>query len=459
MDPSSPCPRAEDFKDVHKGFYIIIRVTPSERHSLSDYIDAFKPDVKYAVVRHPAQQLAALGVAQPGEFFSRSMKNLERSVQFKAAIDEVLMFESFFFARHLAARKLEATGFTSAEVEHMWAGSRTPHDVSGFNMIFCKYCHHADVARRFKGRPHLTSEAPPVAARAGVPVKAAAVHAATTLDWNRAVFRDMEPTEEQRRQGNAMCPKLAALYRVRFPELTQPGAANQWGSVVPLFADMVTKHSRGNALVVVGAGTAAWREVTLNWMVAAHRLRIYNYVVLSLDEELHGVLTRANAPSFLPPDPAWAQAQEPLYRWRLVSEALHRGVNVLFTEPQAVLLRSPFGLLAAGRSHIIAGDARPPDHRAEPLAKAKGALTRGNNAASAAMMVEEGRLDPAFVWLKHSNHLMALLPKVVAGIAPKARDSPGRSFNHVLNGGAGGFVSWNNAPLQDPHLHSEQVLL
>ena len=51
VDPNGPLPGADDFKDVNKAFYVILRVTPNEKHALSDYVDSFKPDVKYAVVR------------------------------------------------------------------------------------------------------------------------------------------------------------------------------------------------------------------------------------------------------------------------------------------------------------------------------------------------------------------------------------------------------------------------
>ena len=193
-------------------------------------------------------------------------------------------------------------------------------------------------------------------------------------------------------------------------------------------------------------------QVTLNWMVAAHKLRIYNYIILSLDEEIHGALTRVQAPSFLPPDPLWAQSQDPLYRWKLVAEALHRGISVLYTEPSAVLIRSPFAIIAGARSHIIAGDARPPDHRQSALAPKVAA----GKLALTGDVVDEGQVDPSFVWLRASNHMLSLMLKIVAGISAKARDSPGRAFNHVLNGGPGGFVTWSAAPMRDPHLHSEQ---
>ena len=245
LDPNSPAPKASDFKDVAKGLFIVIRVTPSEKHTLGDYVDAFRPDVKLVVVRHPAQQLAALGVSQPGESFARQMKNMERSVQYKAAADEVIMFESMFFSRHLVARKLEAAGFTPSEVQHIWEGHRDPHDISSFNMIFCKYCHHAEVARFFKGRPHLGKDAAAaVPAFPGAVVKSAATRRVTTLEWDKAVFQDLEPSETQRKQGTSLCPKLSNLYRLRFPELSSPGAANKWGEVIPRFAEAVKERQR-----------------------------------------------------------------------------------------------------------------------------------------------------------------------------------------------------------------------
>lgn len=40
VDPNLPCPKVDDFKDVHKGFFIVLRVTPNERHTLSDYVES-----------------------------------------------------------------------------------------------------------------------------------------------------------------------------------------------------------------------------------------------------------------------------------------------------------------------------------------------------------------------------------------------------------------------------------
>ena len=65
-------------------------------------------------------------------------------------------------------------------------------------------------------------------------------------------------------------------------------------------------------MILVSAGRSTWVEVVLNWMAAAHRLRVYSYVLLSLDGDMHAALARVAAPSFLPPDPAWAASQEPL---------------------------------------------------------------------------------------------------------------------------------------------------
>jgi hypothetical protein len=109
----------KDFNDVNKGLFIVLRVTPSEKHSLSDYVDCFKPDVKIVVVRHPAQQLASLASAQPGETFERVFKSMERSLAFKAVVDEVLFFESMFLSRHFVKLKLRSLGMFSSHVGYL----------------------------------------------------------------------------------------------------------------------------------------------------------------------------------------------------------------------------------------------------------------------------------------------------------------------------------------------------
>lgn len=241
-------------------------------------------------------------------------------MQFKAVVDEVIMFEALFFARHTVAKKLEATGLAAHEIAHIWEGERTPHDISGFNMLFCEWCHHAEVVRNFKGRPHLSSSTTsgigkpkgPVSALPHGALKREAIPVVTTLHWDEAVFRDLEPSMEQRRVAANLCPKLSAMYRVKFPELGYAGAANKWGEIMPLFGDLLAAKQKRGVVFLVGAMGIAWREVVLNWMVAAHRVRIYNYVLLPTDAELHALLIRIHAPSFLPPDPEWAASQEPV---------------------------------------------------------------------------------------------------------------------------------------------------
>ena len=52
VDPNGPLPKASDFLDVVPKLYVILRVTPTDRYALSDYVDSFQPDVKFAVVRY-----------------------------------------------------------------------------------------------------------------------------------------------------------------------------------------------------------------------------------------------------------------------------------------------------------------------------------------------------------------------------------------------------------------------
>lgn len=142
-----------------------------------------------------------------------------------------------------------------------------------------------------------------------------------------------------------------------------------------------------------------------------------------------------------------------------MQEALHRGVSVVYSDPTAVLLRNPLELLARSRSHVVAGELRPPiDKQLDASSTSKkqlgvfGAAKKFTDAST----VENGRIDPSFVFLRASNHLMAVIPKVVANVRPLDATSPARAFGHIFNGGPGGFVAWNEQPLRDPHLHSDQ---
>ena len=131
---------------------------------------------------------------------------------------------------------------------------------------------------------------------------------------------------------------------------------------------------------------------------------------------------------------------------------------MVYSDPTAVLLRNPLDLLARSRSHVVAGELRPPNGQIEEASPTKkqfgifGATKKLMDAST----VENGRIDPSFVFLRASNHLMAVIPKVVANVRPLDAASPARAFGHIFNGGPGGFVSWNEQPLRDPHLHSEQ---
>ncbi|MGB5537863.1 MAG: hypothetical protein WBN08_18405, partial [Thiogranum sp.] len=53
--------------------------------------------------------------------------------------------------------------------------------------------------------------------------------------------------------------------------------------------------------VVLVFSDSRYREVLLNWLVAMHRLGIQNYLVISLDEEIHRYLEDHGFPTFLSP--------------------------------------------------------------------------------------------------------------------------------------------------------------
>jgi hypothetical protein len=133
-------------------------------------------------------------------------------------------------------------------------------------------------------------------------------------------------------------------------------------------------------------------------------------------------------------------------------------VSVVYCEPTALLLKNPLELLARSRSHVVAGDLRPPgsaDGSARPPKRLGTLPGEKRDAVSAA--VELGRIDPSFVFLRASNHVLAALPKVVSSVRAKDGNSPADAFGHVLNAGPGGFVTWDAQPRRDPHLRRDQT--
>ena len=95
VDPSGVAPRASDFVDVPSPMIIVLRVTPSSRHTIADYCDAFRPDVKIGVVRHPAHHLQALNSDMPATY-ERSLKHIDQSINYKRGRDIIIFFESLF---------------------------------------------------------------------------------------------------------------------------------------------------------------------------------------------------------------------------------------------------------------------------------------------------------------------------------------------------------------------------
>lgn len=101
-------------------------------------------------------------------------------------------------------------------------------------------------------------------------------------------------------------------------------------------------------MTILAAGDWDYRELVLNWVLHAHKLRYSNALVLSMDGELHADLTRRRIPSF--DDSAnlarWngtvlqrhIQAVR-MERWLAVSALVSAGLDVLATDASTVFLR------------------------------------------------------------------------------------------------------------------------
>ena len=112
-------------------------------------------------------------------------------------------------------------------------------------------------------------------------------------------------------------------------------------------------HNRAddNRVVVVFCDSR-YLEVLLNWLVAVHRLGIRNYLVISLDEEIHFYLQQRGFPSFLSPlqgdlSDLWVM------RIQIFRALCAAGISFLHSDADAVWLKNPFAAFFDDSPHDI----------------------------------------------------------------------------------------------------------
>jgi hypothetical protein len=110
--------------------------------------------------------------------------------------------------------------------------------------------------------------------------------------------------------------------------------------------------AKHNTLILVFANNN-YLDVLLNWLIAVHRLGISNYLVVSLDEQIHSFLAERGFPSAL------MRLQGSLAElWNLRVQILHElcahGTHVIHSDADAVWLRDPIpAFFSQDADHLV----------------------------------------------------------------------------------------------------------
>jgi hypothetical protein len=105
-------------------------------------------------------------------------------------------------------------------------------------------------------------------------------------------------------------------------------------------------------IVVLAFANHAYLEVLLNWLVAMNRLEIDNFVIVSLDEELHDYLSEKAIPSVLSPlqgglDQLWVK------RIGIFRYLMDQGIAFIHSDIDAIWLRNPIPAYFSRPAHDL----------------------------------------------------------------------------------------------------------
>lgn len=110
---------------------------------------------------------------------------------------------------------------------------------------------------------------------------------------------------------------------------------------------------RENDLLIISYCNYLYREIALNWVRALENLGVDNYLIFSIDEECHNFLKArgVNSRLHLIPDLPQKQAQGGMTRkmgverFRIIGSLLKEGVNVVYSDLDAVWVKNPLKIL------------------------------------------------------------------------------------------------------------------
>jgi len=467
-----PPPTAEDLKDVPRGYDVMLKVSMGDSNtSLIEAVERFKPDVKILLVRHPAAVASTLHWAPPPTGAAGKQakagppsngllprETVLRRLEWAWSMsglqwDAVLLFEELLFNPAVARQKLRAAGFSEASLDDMDRMRRTKKDVERFNGKHCRW------SRTMRSPSRHARDASKQAA--GWDFGGASKSPSMQMANLREAFPKQQPPDALRQLAAQLCPSLSAYYALHHPELEAEGSAGGSGSrdnwllaVQRLhrlvddragsFAgtDATVSTARAHELtgsrvrthlrerwVVLGLATSAWvrNGVALNWMAALHRAGVDTYLIVSLDLPAHESLAAVGAPTFFH-ETHYAEASVGVgstgssrafratllaYKWKLVTAVLKRGVSVLLSDLDVVVLRDFRAVLDQSSAHIVAG--------------------RGTT--------KQLLVRLPFLLLRSCVEVLHLLPRLVATVA-KVKDD-----EYALNMVLSGAVAWAEPPL------------
>lgn len=118
-----------------------------------------------------------------------------------------------------------------------------------------------------------------------------------------------------------------------------------------------------NKTLILSFANIDYLPVIDNWISALNRLKIKNYIVVCLDQEIHNLFLQKNIPVLLRPcvnelDSLW------VHRIDIIKEFLDSGFNILHSDADAVWLKNPLEKYIYNQSYDMIfsqGTVWPPD--------------------------------------------------------------------------------------------------
>jgi len=175
--------------------------------------------------------------------------------------------------------------------------------------------------------------------------------------------RDAPPAPERRsRDGQVQRPAIPGSSAARVPrKLFSPEAQHRAGRTTPVNVSTEEEivnlgRAHYDNFVIVTAANYAYRDILVNWMASVQKLRIDNYVVLCLDDQLALFMDRIGRPCIH--GPSQGPGHIWLTRFQTARILLDGGMNVLMSDTDAIWLKDPTDLL---QGDIVASRGNMPE--------------------------------------------------------------------------------------------------